>query len=411
MPDIYARLFRYTARADFEPLENFLTESLGDLLERMTIADKGLLDSFVSDVLCGSEIPGSLNARINGAARLEWKTQEKIRCEGELGYLDLCLIADGELVLILENKVGADFTTHSAASNETEIEEENEDQTVSQLDFYKKHLKQQSKPTALVLLTHQTDPPSSFALRQGFHGGDTNVFESVCRWGAVHRWFKEAKSLHDISYTTSVERAALKVLAQEFCTFLERQQMNAVELKREDLKPMEEFFSSDMPRKLHELFLSLRKAIRSLPELDSKYGFPAKHTLRVKDGLIWDWFYCFDKELKWFINWGISSRNVLSRFYAVDAIDSDAPLSVFALIGSELKDIPLTSDQLASAQKTGWLVYKTRKGLRLVKRSDPEMFFKEDEGVKPSFEKWTINAIQEGYEMLRLTHGQTTHLR
>jgi len=64
MADIYARLFLYTARADFEPLENFLTESLGDLLERLTTADRGLLESFISDVLCGSEIPAPQAARI-----------------------------------------------------------------------------------------------------------------------------------------------------------------------------------------------------------------------------------------------------------------------------------------------------------------------------------------------------------
>lgn len=69
---------------------------------------------------------------------MEWKTQERIRCEGELGYLDLCLIADRELALIVENKVSADFTTHSAASNEMEIDADNEDQTESQLDFYKR---------------------------------------------------------------------------------------------------------------------------------------------------------------------------------------------------------------------------------------------------------------------------------
>jgi hypothetical protein len=37
MSDIYARLFRYAPRADFEPLENFLTEALGDFLERLTL--------------------------------------------------------------------------------------------------------------------------------------------------------------------------------------------------------------------------------------------------------------------------------------------------------------------------------------------------------------------------------------
>jgi hypothetical protein len=71
MTDIYARLFRYTARADFEPLENFLTESLGDLLERLTIADGSQLESFISDVLCGSEIPAPLAARI--LALLSWR--------------------------------------------------------------------------------------------------------------------------------------------------------------------------------------------------------------------------------------------------------------------------------------------------------------------------------------------------
>ncbi len=409
MTDIYAGLFRYTARADFEPLENFLTESLGDLLERMTIADRRLLESFISDVLCGPEIPAPLAARIYGDVKLTWRTQERIRCEGELGYLDLCLFADGELALIVENKVCADFTIHSAASNEMEIEGDNEAQTRSQLDFYKKHLDQQSKPTALVMLTHQTDPPSSFALGSGFYGVDTTVFESVCRWSMVHRWFKEADSLHDISYSTSAERATLKVLAQEFCTFLEEQQMNAIELKPEDLNPMQEFFSSDMPRKIHDLFLSLRTSIQSLPDLGSRYGFPAKITLRVKDGLIRDWFYCFDKQLKWFINWGISSRNALTRFYGVEF--DGRPLSVFALIGSELQDIPLTQDQVTSAAKAGWSVYKTRRGLRLVKTSDFEVFFKAAEGVKPSFEKWTINAIQEGYAMLSISHNQMPHLR
>jgi hypothetical protein len=82
-----------------------------------------------------------------------------IRCEGELGYLDLCFIADGELTLIVENKISADFTTHSAASNEMEIDADNENQIESQLDFYKKGLKQQAKPTALVLLTHQQTLP------------------------------------------------------------------------------------------------------------------------------------------------------------------------------------------------------------------------------------------------------------
>jgi hypothetical protein len=114
-----------------------------------------------------------------------------IRCKGELGYLDLCFIADGELTLIVENKISADFTTHSAASNEMEIDADNENQIESQLDFYKKRLKQQAKPTAHVLLTHQTDPPSSFALRQGFSEGDTTVFESMCRWSAVHRWLRK----------------------------------------------------------------------------------------------------------------------------------------------------------------------------------------------------------------------------
>lgn len=408
MTDIYARLFRYTARADFEPLENFLTESLSDLLERLTIADRGLLESFISDVLCGSGIPDPLKARIQGAKDLVWRTQEMIRCEGELGYLDLCLIADRELTLIVENKVSADFTTHSTASNEVEIEMDNENQTESQLDFYKKLLERESKPTALVLLTHQTDPPSSFAPQQGFYGRDTTVFESVCRWSVVHKWFKESDSLYDISYTASSERAVLKVLAQEFCMFLEEQQMNAVELKADDLYPMKEFFSSDMPRKIQELFLSVRTTIRSLPELGSQYDFPAKSTLRVKDGLIWDWFYCFDKQLKWFISWGISSKNGLRGLYRLEFA---APLSVFALIGSERDDIPLAPDQITSAKQSEWLVYKTRKGFRLVKTSDPEVFFNASEGVKPSFEKWTINAVQEGYAMLSLTHRQMPHLR
>jgi hypothetical protein len=82
------------------------------------------------------------------------------------------------------------------------------------------------------------------------------------------------------------------------------------------------------------------------------------------------------------------------------APEFDAPVNVFVLIGGYDDDIPLTQDQVRSAEKAGWLVYKIGKGFRLVKTTDPKVLFYAGASVKSSFERWTINAIQEGYAML-----------
>jgi len=97
MTSLFTRLFKYTSRDGHSPLENFLTECLHCFLERLTAVDRKSLECFIAEVLCGSELPPALRARISCARSLTWTTQQPICCDGERGYLDICLRADNDI--------------------------------------------------------------------------------------------------------------------------------------------------------------------------------------------------------------------------------------------------------------------------------------------------------------------------
>jgi hypothetical protein len=112
---LYSNLFRYRPREKRDPLEDFLTEALADLFNRL-LHDRTAemlryrTIAFIKDILCSGRGGKAFGSMLLRAKRLEFKTQIPIEAQDDVGDVrgrgraDLCLYADGRLVLVVENK-------------------------------------------------------------------------------------------------------------------------------------------------------------------------------------------------------------------------------------------------------------------------------------------------------------------
>ena len=108
MMRLYSRLFKYAPLPQKTSLENFLTESLCDLLERITATDRRNVEKFAADLFLGSTKSGSaLAKRLRNAQSLRWCTQYRVKLGSHQGWADLCLLGDEKVLLLIENKVNA----------------------------------------------------------------------------------------------------------------------------------------------------------------------------------------------------------------------------------------------------------------------------------------------------------------
>ena len=83
---LFSRLFKYAPLPGRTQLENFLTESLCDLLERMTVLDRKGVERFVLDALAGSRSPSGFRERLAEAKGLYWTTRKSISFADNRGY-------------------------------------------------------------------------------------------------------------------------------------------------------------------------------------------------------------------------------------------------------------------------------------------------------------------------------------
>ena len=219
---LYSRLFKYAPRPGRTQLENFLTESFCDCLERMTVLDRKGVEAFILDSLGGSRFPLDFRDRLASAKDLRWTTQHPIYLADNRGYLDLCLLADKRIVLAVENKIGSGFTSHLISEGTEDAGETTEE--LSQLDFYDRWLATNSQGSVLVLLTHLTDAPPDFLAFDRADGDvhEQPVFHSVCRWAAVYDWIAKWREVCGDSLRGKPGGALLDGLAGELLRFLEQ---------------------------------------------------------------------------------------------------------------------------------------------------------------------------------------------
>jgi hypothetical protein len=268
---LYSALFPYRPRVNDrsavkgekrgrEPLEDFLTSALTDILNRLTqqemrdVVKNLFLDGNARSAwktLCDQHKPNTSEQEW----RLKWTAQESIsrrdRC-------DIILKDEQGPLLIIEAKIGSGY---SRAGNS--VSSSNEDRrhlkTDHQLARYGKRLAQNCKtrewPGALVLLTHLTEPPEDFISRaeDKYHVR----FTSVCRWSHVVLWLK--KLSRKISDSTS---KPAHFLASELAEFLEDKHMKSETVTLENLVAAENFVTNGHAAKIAESFSEIRAKLK-----------------------------------------------------------------------------------------------------------------------------------------------------
>lgn len=322
MPSLYGRLFAYRERRDRRPLEDFLTEALCDLLNRLP---RDVMGRFVAKLLLPPAAMRAWQQVVDDGGKLLWATQQAI---GDYGRLDLMLSGDETPLLVVENKVG-----HTG--------------TVGQLAGYGQWLGRQVAGQtwrgAVVFLTHFTPPPDGFAT------GDTSTYgvpwQCVCRWPAVWHWLNANASAQP--------GTTWQALAKELADFLRENEMTSETMTQHDLSALEVYLpSAARVRKSFERIWD--EAIKPTWN-NAIWGHDRGAVARIwiqyasEGALIWDWGYLRAPHSPyawniWHLGWGIAFPEQLLTWWD-DAIPPlpKRPYAFFGLFSEEDRR-PVPSD-------------------------------------------------------------------
>jgi len=141
--NLFSRLYKYQASPERGQLENFCTESVCDLLNRLSSNQQ---QSFLQNI----------GITIHSKKFISWRTQYSIIDQvNSSRFPDLVGIIDGVVRYLVEVKINASFTKG----------EDKDGNVLSQLSIYDNWLSEHSQkdtPSSLILLTHETKPISDF---------------------------------------------------------------------------------------------------------------------------------------------------------------------------------------------------------------------------------------------------------
>lgn len=199
----YGRLFAHIAKPARSPLENFLTEAIADLLNRMPASEVGAL---LRHAFAGIEHPDFELMLESGSGR--WETQ--VAVPG--GIADLVLWIGSIPALVIENKTWGSFRDHS-------IDGAGPNQITTYCDW----LATKSgggTDCAILLLTGTTAAPVGFGEKDG-------AYAVTCRgqvtWAAVGRWLTARVS----QPVGAGEPMTWQVLAMELVEFLKEMKLSS----------------------------------------------------------------------------------------------------------------------------------------------------------------------------------------
>lgn len=228
--DLFARLFKYRTSDRQRHVENFLTEILRELLNRLVAAQPSVHLAFVRDLLLAdcAEKPDRLLTQIEAAgSTLCWESQWPISHNGSPMRPDLVLFDGNRPLLVVEDKVNARL---GKANGRSDVDEDNGDnnerEATNQLQSYGRWLRRKNCAGGLVYLTH------AVATLPVFENENYGVkICAIAQWIQVREW---------LSSKLKTNNPVVHYLAEQLRAFLESEGIRQMEQRDIDL--LEKFF-------------------------------------------------------------------------------------------------------------------------------------------------------------------------
>ncbi|MEW6638931.1 MAG: hypothetical protein AB1586_00400 [Pseudomonadota bacterium] len=204
MSSLYRRLFRYRATELRTPLEDYLTECLADIFNRLDLKRK---NDFAKSHFVPQILQDRWGASESGALRMH--TQHHI----DIGRIDMVLFDGVTPLVAIENKVSAPV---GAGENEKS----------HQLAIYGRWIKRKNEEFPIIcLLTHSTPAPLGFSE----HGvGSGGAVPHVVSWSSI------AAQLATMSRDSELP-IDVRTLSRELFAFLEENGMSGEFAGRDEL--------------------------------------------------------------------------------------------------------------------------------------------------------------------------------
>jgi hypothetical protein len=250
--DIYTRLYTYRDTPSKSPSENFLTEALADIFNRLPILMRIELLVRMLPESCANR----LRRKCEGGKQIKAITQVSIVAAGSLKRPDIIVYLDSKPLVLLEVKVHAPLQEHRIEGSRSEgpYYADNEIVFQSQLTTYSKWISSQSCGDwagAVVFLTHRTRAPAGF---DDDGQGGNSVIGATRTWKDIGSWLATNLDLSQSEMTYCA-------LAWDFNHFLERQGLMADFMSSRDLAATALFMSSY--RALEHTFKTVITAVAS----------------------------------------------------------------------------------------------------------------------------------------------------
>jgi|GEM_PF-5321807 len=290
--NLFSRLYKYQSSDLRSQLENFCTEGLCDILNRMTLEQQ-------HNFLKGIFVP------IHSDKPVVWQTQYSIICtQGSIRYPDLVGIVDDSVAYIIEVKIDAQFT----------IGIDDKGEQISQLEIYDRWLDKHASPNyapTLILLTNNTQPEEAFldSESQKYRVLDRRVLY----WQNVHDQLSVAT---DICYV------------EDYKQFLKQQGLAMDLPTRQDFAVMELLYSGD-GRRLEGLMESVFEKLKQKYGCEPLFNWNREDKLRHGGSRAnWDYAICWswvilNKAPYQYFYWGIQFPELDVEWNTLDNFSSN----------------------------------------------------------------------------------------
>ena len=365
MPSLYHRLFTYRERPERSPLEDFLTEALADILNRLP---EEVARSFVGKLFSDHSVVSDQLARLWPlGAEARWVTQKGVS-NGKIA--DLVLEVARTPVLVIENKVSAGFRSHTKGGDGSEPSRQN------QLATYGQWVQQESPQDwggALVLLTHWTPPPPDFWTSPNFAARH----RAVMRWSDLSRWLSRA------SETPAHATAGWAELTRDFLSFLREKNMDSELATGFDWAALQVYIpSADRVRNtIERLWSAAESSWRPI-------CIQTSHVTQISSeyGCVWKFRYLNRSDLRQ-TYLAVGVRFAFNSDYLADVGGRGKTSNLFVELSTEGKERAFEELKLTGP----WLIAR---GIRLCEKPLSDLSTEPD-GFVVEAQRWTQDRIQE----------------